>query len=77
MARFKFRVTYRVRERGKAEGRTIEFRYEKFATAKSNYKAILLEFYLKRAPMSYEICLNRAGEPLWHDPIFHDMDGWD
>lgn len=73
MAGFKFRVTYRIRE-GEEEGeRTIEFRYKTFAKAKSNYKAILLEFYLKRNPVIYRICLNRSSDPPWENPIFQDL----
>lgn len=73
MAGFKFRVTYQVLEKEKAGERTIEFRYESYARAKSNYKAILLEFYLKRNPVGYRICLNRAGDLPWENPIFEDQ----
>lgn len=71
---FRFRVTYRVMVSGTPENRQVEFRYPTFAKAKANYKAILLEFYRAKATQHYEICLNRATDPCWQNPIFYDSE---
>jgi hypothetical protein len=72
MAAYKFRVVYEVQEAGRSESRKVEFRYRTFATARANYRAILLEFYRKRYPVPWKICLNRLRDADWEHPIFYD-----
>ncbi|MEM0996502.1 MAG: hypothetical protein AAGN35_05465 [Bacteroidota bacterium] len=74
MAAFKYRVMYRLREHPDRKFRIVEFQYERFSQAKANYKAILLEFYRRRIPVDWEICLNRIDDPQWGNAIFYDAD---
>ena len=69
---FKFRVSYGVIERDTAGERCIEFLYNGYEEARRNYKSILLGFYKGRGHKSYRICMNRAKDASWTNPIFED-----
>ena len=69
---FKFRVSYRLMERGASKERSIEFLYKNFKEARKNYKSILLSLYRNRSLVGYKICLNRTRDQPWQFPIFED-----
>ncbi len=69
---FKFRISYRVLEKGATEERSIEFLYRTFKEARKNYKSIILGLYRLRKVRAYRICLNRTRDRRWENPIYED-----